>query len=166
MEKWDLYTKDRVKTGRSRIRGDERPEGLFHLVVHVWLKNSEGRYLISQRSADRPTFPLMWETTGGSVLMGEDSLTGAIREAKEELGIDLPPKAGRLMFSRVRDWVDGRRFGDILDVWEFPYEGEARLDLAEGEACDTRWADIIEIGRMLESGEMVETLRYIMERKP
>ena len=135
-------------------------------MVHVWLKNSEGRYLISQRSADRPTFPLMWETTGGSVLMGEDSLTGAIREAKEELGIDLPPKAGRLMFSRVRDWVDGRRFGDILDVWEFPYEGEARLDLAEGEACDTRWADIIEIGRMLESGEMVETLRYIMERKP
>ena len=166
MEKWDLYTKARVKTGRSHIRGDELPEGLFHLVVHVWLKNSEGRYLISQRSADRPTFPLMWETTGGSVLMGEDSLTGAIREAKEELGIDLPPKAGRLMFSRVRDWVDGRRFGDILDVWEFPYEGEARLDLAEGEACDTRWADIIEIGRMLESGEMVETLRYIMERKP
>ena len=166
MEKWDLYTKDRVKTGRSHIRGDELPEGLFHLVVHVWLKNSEGRDLISQRSADRPTFPLMWETTGGSVLMGEDSLTGAIREAKEELGIDLPPKAGRLMFSRVRDWVDGRRFGDILDVWEFPYEGEARLDLAEGEACDTRWADIIEIGRMLESGEMVETLRYIMERKP
>ena len=166
MEKSDLYTKDRVKTGRSHIRGDELPEGLFHLVVHVWLKNSEGRYLISQRSADRPTFPLMWETTGGSVLMGEDSLTGAIREAKEELGIDLPPKAGRLMFSRVRDWVDGRRFGDILDVWEFPYEGEARLDLAEGEACDTRWADIIEIGRMLESGEMVETLRYIMERKP
>ena len=166
MEKWDLYTKDRVKTGRSHIRGDELPEGLFHLVVHVWLKNSEGRYLISQRSADRPTFPLMWETTGGSVLMGEDSLTGAIREAKEELGIDLPPKAGRLMFSRVRDGVDGRRFGDILDVWEFPYEGEARLDLAEGEACDTRWADIIEIGRMLESGEMVETLRYIMERKP
>ena len=108
----------------------------------------------------------MWETTGGSVLMGEDSLTGAIREAKEELGIDLPPKAGRLMFSRVRDWVDGRRFGDILDVWEFPYEGEARLDLAEGEVCDTRWADITDIGRMLESGEMVETLRYIMERKP
>ena len=132
MEKWDLYTKDRVKTGRSHIRGDELPEGLFHLVVQVWLKNSEGRYLISQRSADRPTFPLMWETTGGSVLMGEDSLTGAIREAKEELGIDLPPKAGRLMFSRVRDWVDGRRFGDILDVWEFPMRAKRDWTLPKG----------------------------------
>ncbi len=39
MEKWDLYTKDRVKTGRSHTRGEELPEGLFHLVVHIWLKN-------------------------------------------------------------------------------------------------------------------------------
>ena len=41
MEKWDLYTKDRVKTGRSHTRGEELPEGLFHLVVHIWLKNPE-----------------------------------------------------------------------------------------------------------------------------
>lgn len=163
MEKWDLYTKDRVKTGREHTRGEPLPEGLFHLVVHVWLKNSEGKYLISQRSPDRPTFPLMWETTGGSVLQGEDSLTGAVREAREELGIGLPPEAGRLVFSRVRDWVDGKRFGDILDVWEFPFEGEARLDLAEGEACDTRWADLNEIEGMLESGEMVGTLGYILD---
>ncbi len=165
MEKWDLYTKDRVKTGREHIRGERLPEGLFHLVVHVWLKNSEGRYLISQRSPDRPTFPLMWETTGGSVLMGEDSLEGAVREVREELGIELPPEDGRLLFSRVRDYVDGRRFGDILDVWEFPFEGEARLELAEGEVCDTRWADITEIRRMLQSGEMVGTLGYILEPK-
>lgn len=166
MEKWDLYTKDRVKTGRSHTRGEELPEGLFHLVVHIWLKNPEGRYLISQRSADRPTFPLMWETTGGSVLLSEDSLEGALREVREELGIDLPPKEGKLLFSRVRDWVVGKRFGDILDVWEFPFEGEADLTAAEGEVCDTRWADVTEIGRMLESGEMVGTLGYILERKP
>lgn len=163
MEKWDLYTKDRLKTGQTHIRGEKLPEGLFHLVVHVWLKNSEGQYLISRRSADRPAFPLMWETTGGSVLMGEDSLAGAVREVREELGIGLPPEEGRLMFSRVRDWADGVRFGDILDVWEFPYEGGARLDLAEGEACDTRWAGLDEIAKMLQSGEMVGTLGYILD---
>lgn len=162
MEKWDLYTKDRVKTNKTHIRGDRLPEGLFHLVVHVWLKNSEGQYLISRRSADRPTFPLMWETAGGSVLMGEDSLTGAVREVREELGIELSPKLGRLMFSTVRDWVDGARFGDILDVWEFPFEGQANLAAAEGEVCDTRWAGTGEIEKMLESGEMVGTLRYVL----
>lgn len=164
MEKWDLYTSERVKTGRTHIRGEEVPEGCFHLVVHVWLRNSKGQYLISQRSADRPTFPLMWETNGGSVLAGEDSLAGAVREVREEMGIDLPPEQGRLVFSRVRDWVDGVRFGDIVDVWEFPYEGQARLDRAEGEVCDTRWAGLEEIAEMLESGEMVGTLRYILNQ--
>lgn len=31
----------------------------------------------------------MWETTGGSAVAGDDSLTAALRETKEELGIDL-----------------------------------------------------------------------------
>ena len=31
----------------------------------------------------------MWKCVGGSVVKGEDSLLGAIREAKEEVGIDL-----------------------------------------------------------------------------
>ena len=55
--------------------------------MHVWIRNSKGEYLISQRSANRPTFPLMWECVGGSVVKGEDSMQGAIREAKEEVGI-------------------------------------------------------------------------------
>jgi len=131
--------------------------------VHVWLVNGNGKYLISQRAADRPTFPLMWETTGGSVLVGEDSLTGAMREVREELGIDLDPKQGELLFSQVRDWVDSVRFGDIVDVWQFPYEGGAHLDIAEGEVRDIRWADRREIARMLEQGEMVGTLGYILE---
>lgn len=164
MEIWDLYTSERKKTGRTHVRGEPIPEGCFHLVVHIWLRNASGQYLISQRSADRPTFPLMWETTGGSVLAGEDSLAGAVREAREELGIDLPPEQGKLLFSKVRDWVDGERFGDIVDVWEFPYEGEANLDAAEGEVCDTRWAGLPEIRRLLDSGEFVGTLRYILER--
>jgi len=80
MEIWDLYNSKREKLSLDHIRGEEIPEGCFHLVVHVWIKNSSGEYLISQRSADRPTYPLMWECVGGSVVKGEDSLTGALRE--------------------------------------------------------------------------------------
>lgn len=86
MEKWDLYTRNRELTGREQIRGEAIPEGFYHLVVHVWLKNKQGQYLISKRSADRPTYPLFWECTGGSVLLGETSLHGAAREwLKEEV---------------------------------------------------------------------------------
>jgi 8-oxo-dGTP pyrophosphatase MutT (NUDIX family) len=130
MELWDLYNENRQLTGRDHVRGEEVPQGFYHLVVHVWIRNRDGEYLISQRSADRPTFPLMWECVGGSVIKGEDSLTGALRETKEEVGLTFPPDAGRLVHSVVRRVVDGVSFSDILDVWLFEYNGAVSLDQA------------------------------------
>lgn len=60
-EVWDVYTKDRKKTGKTCIRGEQGQlsEDEFHLWITVWIKNPEtGRYLISQRSADKETDPL------------------------------------------------------------------------------------------------------------
>lgn len=45
--------------------GEEIPQSFYHLVVHVWIRNSKGEYLIFQRGADRPTAPLMWECVVG-----------------------------------------------------------------------------------------------------
>ncbi len=50
MELWDLYTENRVKTGETHVRGNPLPKEKYHLVVNVWIKNSEGKYLISKRS--------------------------------------------------------------------------------------------------------------------
>ena len=87
-EIWDLYNENRKLLGKDHIRGEQLPIDGYHLVVHVWIRNSKGQYLISQRSANKPTYSLMWECVGGSVVKGEDSLQGAIREAKEEVGVD------------------------------------------------------------------------------
>lgn len=156
MEFWDLYTEDRQRTGRTHVRGEAIPEGFFHLVVHVWIRNGKGEYLISQRAASRPTFPLMWECVGGSVTVGEDSVTGAIREAKEEVGVDLDPENGRVVFSRTREW-----FHDIMDVWLFDYDGPIDLENATtDEVAQTRWMAADEIRAMFASGEFVNTLEY------
>lgn len=45
MEKWDLYAKYREKTGKEHIRGEMIPEGFYHLVVHVWIRNRKGDIL-------------------------------------------------------------------------------------------------------------------------
>ena len=73
-EIWDLYDENRELLGKDHVRGEQLPIGGYHLVVHVWIRNSKGEYLISQRSANRPTFPLVWECVDGSVVKGEDSL--------------------------------------------------------------------------------------------
>lgn len=166
MELWDLYTEERELTGKIHVRGEELPENLFHLVVHVWIKNGKGQYLISQRAADRPTCPLMWETVGGSVLKGENSLQGALREVKEEVGIDLSPDNSRLIFSKIRRKIGGRKFNDILDVWCFDYDGEVNLDKAEEkEVAQSKWLSKEEIRKLYDEKLLVDTLGYFFESK-
>lgn len=160
MELWDLYDENRNLTGRTYIRGEAIPAGFYHLVVHVWIRNREGKYLISQRSADRPTFPLYWECVGGSVVAGEDSLAGAIREAKEEVGVDLREANGRVVFSKMR-----RDFGDMVDVWLFDYNAEADLSRATTkEVAQSHWMTREEISALYEQGKLVETLEYFFEK--
>ena len=79
-ELWDLYDITRKKTGAAVERGQTIPDGSYHLVVSVWIRNRHGEFLLSQRHPDKP-YPLYWECTGGSVLAGESSLEGAVREA-------------------------------------------------------------------------------------
>jgi len=162
MELWDLYNERRELTGRDHIRGEEVPQGFYHLVVHIWIRNGKGEFLISQRSADRPTFPLMWECVGGSVIKGEDSLTGALRETREEVGVTLSPEDGKLVYSVVGRVVNGVKFSDILDVWLFAYDGPVSLEQATTkEVAQTVWMTKEQIRELFDTGKLVHTLDYI-----
>ena len=161
MELWDLYHEDRTLSGKTHIRGRKIPDGYFHLVVHVWIRNSKGEYLISQRAASRPTFPLMWECVGGSVIAGEDSLNGALCEVKEEVGLDLSPDSGSLIFTKTRSIINGKAYQDIMDVWLFHYDGEVCLGNATtNEVAQTKWMAPAQIRELYDSGKLVENLAY------
>ena len=161
MEVWDLYNEKRELTGRIHIRGEEVPQGFYHLVVHIWIRNSKGEYLISQRSADRPAYPLMWECVGGSVTKGEGSLTGALRETKEEVGLTLSPEDGKLVYSVVGRVANGVNFTDIVDVWLFEYDGPVSLDQATTkEVAQTTWMTKEQIKELFDTGKLVHTLGY------
>ena len=164
MELWDLYNERREPVGRDHIRGKEIPPGYYHLVVHVWIRNQKGEYLISQRSADRPTFPLKWECVGGSVLKGEDSLTGALRETLEEVGLTLAPENGKRVSSVVGRVLNGVRSTDLLDVWLFPYDGPVALEKAlTKEVAQSAWMSRAQIKNLFDRGELVHTLGYFFK---
>ena len=117
-----------------------------------------------QRSADRPTFPLMWECVGGSVVKGEDSLTGAIRETQEEVGLALSPEDGRLIYSVVGRIINGVKFTDILDVWLFEYDGPVLLEQATtNEVAQVAWMSKAEIKGLFDAGKLVHTLKYFFD---
>lgn len=160
-ELWDLYTKYREKTGKEQVHGEPIPEGYYHLVVHVWIRNRQGQYLISQRSASRPTHPLLWECVGGSVLKGESSLDGAVREVKEEVGITLDPSVGKRVLTKIRNAADGKLFQDILDVWLFSCDGLPQLNQATtDEVAECKWITASEIKQLYDDGKLVSTLDY------
>lgn len=165
MELWDLYTENRVKTGETHIRGDALPKDKYHLVVHVWIKNSDGKYLISQRSENRPSNPLKYECVGGSVLKDESSIDGAIRKVKEEVGIDLTSEMGKFIFSEVRKIIDGKVFNDIRDVWLFKYDGEINLKNATtDEVKEAKWMTVDEIYKLYNTGMMVSNSTKVFDK--
>jgi 8-oxo-dGTP diphosphatase len=76
-----------MPTGRAVARGTELGPGEFYWVVHVWIRDEAGAYLVQRRALDRPADPGIWATTVGYVLAGEDSLASAIRETSEEWNV-------------------------------------------------------------------------------
>jgi 8-oxo-dGTP pyrophosphatase MutT (NUDIX family) len=96
----DLYlyarlAADRVHgpTGFSGVMNSALPRK--RLIAHVLLTDDEGRVLLCETQ-----FKADWELPGGIVEPGESPRLGAIREIREELGVDWP--VGRLL---VADWM-------------------------------------------------------------
>jgi 8-oxo-dGTP pyrophosphatase MutT (NUDIX family) len=103
----------------------------------------------------------MWECVGGSVLKGENSLQGAIREVKEEVGIDLEPDKGQVLLTKVRKVMEGKIVNDIVDVWLFDYDGEVNLsDATTDEVAQVAWMDREQIRNLNEQKMLVGTLEY------
>lgn len=91
-ELWDIYDVNKQKTGRYAEREVyEFKPGEYHIVVNALIMNSNNEILISKRAPFKP-FGLMWECNGGSVLKGETSLQGILREVREELRIRISRK--------------------------------------------------------------------------
>lgn len=94
-------------------------------------------------------------------MKGEDSLSGAIREAKEEVGVDLAPGKGQVLFTKTRKIIDGKIYNDIMDVWLFEYDGEVDLGNAEtDEVAQAAWMKREQIEELFEQKLFVDTLEY------
>ena len=155
IEYWDLYDRNGNSLHKTQVRGPTNKDE-YHIIVNIWIKNSEDKIILTKRDPNKP-WPNKWECTGGSILAGEDSITGAIREVKEEIGIKI--KNIKLLERIIRD-----EYPDFMDVYlciEDINIEEAILQ--EGEVIDIKWCTKDEIKKMVETGEIAEPLNYIVE---
>ena len=138
-EIWELVDERKRKTGilHERSRSEQIPRGLFHIVVEIWTKTSDGKILLTQRSPEKP-MGLLWECTMGSILVGEDSRDGAVRELAEETGISA--KKEDLIFL-------GDNFYDnwIADSYLYMPKEMPKLSLQAEEVCDAKFVPVGEV---------------------
>lgn len=69
-------------------RRDVHARDLLHRAVHIWVFNTAGELLVHRRTMTKDQYPdCFTSSASGHVDAGEDYLTAAHRELREELGL-------------------------------------------------------------------------------
>ena len=89
MEYIDIFDYNNNPTGEIKEKIQAHEDGKFHRTAHVWIMNDKKELLLQKRSATKKTHPNFWDISGaGHIRAGETVIEGAIRELKEELGVE------------------------------------------------------------------------------
>jgi len=90
MEVFDVLNEWGEFTGKTATREECHKEGLWHRAVYAFIIDTRGNVLLQKRSANKKLWPNLWDiTVGGHVDSGEFGRQALIREAKEELGLEI-----------------------------------------------------------------------------
>ena len=155
-EYWDVYDKNRVFQNRTIRRGDSFAEGEYYVCCEVWLQNSKGEMLVTQRHPSKKAGGL-WEFVGGGVLAGETTAQAAVREVKEEIGITLTNDELSLL-----DVYRHRNY--FLDIYLVKIDVDIqRLVLNRTETVDAKWVSKEELRLMIENREVVHSVAQRFE---
>ncbi len=159
MEMFDLYDNSGILLNKVAQRGSALNEGEFHLVVHVWIKNSNGQYLIQKRSKKTDIVFGMWASTSGAATTGDTSINAAIRETFEEIGILLSESELKLL---KRYYIGHEKASYIADVYIVNRDillKDLKLDKFEVSECDFK--TIKEINEMIENKDFFDYATFL-----
>ncbi|MFT4250644.1 MAG: NUDIX hydrolase [Candidatus Woesearchaeota archaeon] len=93
----DIVDKNGKPTGKTISKQEAHAKGIRHRVIHVWMYNDKQDILLQKRAATKQLFPSYWDVAvAGHIDAGEEPIQAALREAQEELGIQLDKNKLRL----------------------------------------------------------------------
>ena len=89
-EYFDVLDKEGKMTGIKKLRREVHRDGDWHKTIHIWIINETGDILLQRRCANKDSHSNMLDIScAGHLTSGDDSLTGVLRELKEELNLDV-----------------------------------------------------------------------------
>ncbi len=132
------------RTGEKKLRSQIHSDGDWHRVVDLWILNSKGELLIQKRSPNKENWPNAWDIgSAGHISAGENSLTTAMREANEELGLMFTQKDFEYLFTVTeRNILNNGTYinNSFADVYLVRIDLDlAKLQLQKTEVSEARW---------------------------
>jgi isopentenyl-diphosphate delta-isomerase type 1 len=98
-EYFNILDENGKNTGKSKIRAEVHRDGDWHRSIDIWIINPQNELLIQKRAMQKESYPGLWEVScSGHVVAGEKSLESAVRELKEELGVEVEPEKLQFLF--------------------------------------------------------------------
>lgn len=158
MELWDVYNRDRTKSGKTMVRGEKAEKDAYCLVVHACIFNSKGEMLIQQRQPFKSGWSNMWDiTVGGSAIAGETSQTAAEREIFEEIGL-------KINLQNVQPHLTINFDSGFDDVYLIERDLDVKdLVLQYEEVQQVKWATLDEILQKLDDGTFIPYYKSLIQ---
>jgi adenine phosphoribosyltransferase len=128
-------------------------EGRLHKSIHLWIVNDNDEVLLQYRCSDKDLYPDTWDVSvGGHVASLEDTRSAAIREAKEELGLDVLDEELKFITTLREDLLyNDINSREMIDV--FLLKKNLALDdikLQEEEVGSAKFVSIPELFKLME----------------
>ncbi|HVM47915.1 MAG TPA: NUDIX domain-containing protein [Candidatus Acidoferrum sp.] len=118
--------------------------GLMHRAVHVLVFNAAGQVFLQKRSMSKDRQPGLWDSSAsGHVDTGEDYDACAVRELREEIGLEVQTVPRRLFKLAASPETDQEH------VWVYRCEAEGPFRLDPEEIEQGGWFSVQEVSNWM-----------------
>ncbi|MDD6489055.1 MAG: NUDIX domain-containing protein [Clostridia bacterium] len=162
MELFDVLDENGNFTGTKKERSAVHTDGDWHGSVHIWIVQ-DNKVLLQKRCKDKDSFPLCFDAAcTGHIDSGENSLSAAIREIGEEIGLKI--KSDELIFLfRQKLCIHHDKFisNEFNDVYLINRRVEnSELSFQQEEIDELVWIDINTLSEKLRNGDKNYCIKY------
>lgn len=152
MELLDIVDENGCPTGQVTDRQTAHEKGICHRTAHVWLlrmKDGRTEVLLQKRSDTKDSNPGCYDiSSAGHIPAGEDYLESAVRELKEELGLEIEKNSlhycgqRRIKKEAVfygKPFIDNQ-VSNVYYVWRNEYQNTFKLQ--QSEVSEVIWVEL------------------------
>lgn len=153
----DILDEQGHKTGQ--VLGDREiyERGMWHGAVFIWIINSKKEILMQFRASDKRLNPSCWDASvAGHISAGYDAATTAVKEIKEEIGLDVEAKDLKYLceYSEEIKNIEGKPHREYMTTYALYKDvNTTNLKLQKEELSDVRWFTPAELRDMLTKPE-------------